>query len=95
MRTFIIISIVFLSIISCNKKDGTITLVESAGNINHLTIVIDNNLWNGSVGDSLREIIAKPILGLPQEENQFSVTQVPPKTFGRLFKRVEIYYLLG
>jgi hypothetical protein len=95
MRTFIIISIVFLSIISCNKKDGTITLVESAGNINHLTIVIDNNLWNGSVGDSLREIIAKPILGLPQEENQFSVTQVPPKTFGRLFKTSRNILFIG
>jgi len=95
MRTFIVISIIFLSIISCDKKDGTITLVESAGNINHLTIVIDNNLWNGSVGDSLREIIAKPILGLPQEENQFSVTQVPPKTFGRLFKTSRNILFIG
>jgi len=95
MRTFIVISIVFLSIISCNKKGGIITLVESAGNINHLTIVIDNDLWEGSVGDSLREIIAAPILGLPQEENQFSVNQVPPKTFGRLFKTSRNILFIG
>ena len=86
MKKLFLISIVILSILACNKKDGHITLVESAGNINHLTIVINNDLWKGNVGDSLREIIASPILGLPQEENQFYVNQVPPKTFGRLFK---------
>ncbi len=95
MKKIFAFIIVFLSILSCNKKDGYITLVESAGNINHLTIVIDNDLWKGSVGDSLREIIAAPILGLPQEENQFSIYQVPPKTFGRLFKTSRNILFIG
>lgn len=95
MRILFTITIIFLALISCNKKDGIITLVESAGKINELTIVIDNSLWNGSVGDSLREIIAAPVLGLPQEENQFSVNQVPPKTFGRLFKTSRNILFIG
>jgi hypothetical protein len=95
MKKLFVITIVLLSILACNNKDGYITLVESAGNINHLTIVIDNGLWKGSVGDSLREIIGAPILGLPQEENQFSVTQVPPKTFGRLFKTSRNILFIG
>lgn len=86
MRILFTFTIVLFSLISCGKKDNTITLVESAGKINQLTIVIDNKLWKGSIGDSLREIIAAPVLGLPQEETQFSVHHVPPKTFGRLFK---------
>ncbi len=61
-------------------------MLGSVGKVNHLTIVIDNNLWQGKVGDSLRNIIAQPVLGLPQDENQFSVTQIPSKTFGKLFK---------
>lgn len=95
MKKLFLISIVVLSILACNKKDGHITLVESAGNINHLTIVINNDLWKGNVGDSLREIIASPILGLPQEENQFYVNQVPPKTFGRLFKTSRNILFIG
>jgi len=86
MRTLLAVTIIFLSLLSCNKKNKTITLVGSTSSINHLTIVINNGLWKGSVGDSLRKIIAAPVLGLPQEENQFSVTQVPVKAFSRMFK---------
>ena len=86
MRSLLIISIVFLSLLSCDKSNSPITLTASSGRINLLTIIIDNDLWKGTVGDSLREIIASPVLGLPQDETQFSVTQAPPTTFGRLLK---------
>ena len=43
--------------------------------------------WKGKVGDALKKIITEPVIGLPQEENQFSVTQVDPRTFNALFKR--------
>ncbi len=95
MRTLILNTIIFLALLSCNSKNSTKVLPESAGTINRLTIVINNDLWKGSVGDSLREIIAAPILGLPQEENQFSVTQVPVKTFGRLFKSSRNLLFIG
>ncbi len=95
MRALLIISIIFLSLISCDKKERVITLVESSGSINNITIVIDNELWKGKVGDSLREIIATPVLGLPQEENQFSITQIPPKVFGRMFKTSRNLLFIG
>lgn len=86
MRLFLTLVVILLSLFSCDSKKKGITLVGSAGSINDLTIVINNDLWKGKVGDSLRSIISRPVLGLPQEEYQFSVTQVPEKTFGRLFK---------
>jgi hypothetical protein len=43
--------------------------------------------WKGRVGDELKKIIVEPVIGLPQEENQFSITQVDPITFNSLFKR--------
>jgi len=95
MRTLLAISIVFLSLLSCNEKDKTITLPKSSSRINQLTIVINNDLWKGTVGDSLREIIGAPVLGLPQEENQFSVTQVPAKTFSRIFKSSRNLLFIG
>ncbi len=86
--------LVFIVLFSCSKDDK-ITLVSSTGRINHVLIVIKNSDWQGEVGDALREIIAQPIVGLPQEEPQFSITQVPPKTFNSLFKRTRNILFVG
>ncbi len=81
---FTIFSIVLFA--SCAKSD-TVTLVSSTGRINHVLIVMNDEDWQGKVGDALKNIIGEPVKGLPQEENQFSVTQVDPFTFNSLFKR--------
>ena len=81
---FTIFSLVLL--ISCEKSD-TVTLVSSTGRINHVLIVMNDEDWQGKVGDELKKIIGEPVKGLPQEENQFSVNQVDPYTFNSLFKR--------
>lgn len=73
-------------LLSCGKSD-TVTLVSSTGRINHVLIVINDADWEGRVGDALKEIIGEPVVGLPQDENQFTVTQVDPRTFNALFKR--------
>ena len=81
-------------LISCEKSDKVI-LVSSTGRINHILIVINDEDWNGQVGDALKNIISEPVLGLPQEENQFSVTQVDPRTFNALFKRNRNILFIG
>jgi len=81
---YAILSIVLL--ISCGKSD-TVTLVSSTGRINHVLIVMNDEDWQGKVGDELKKIIGEPVKGLPQEENQFSITQVDPFTYNSLFKR--------
>ena len=73
-------------VFSCAKSD-TVTLVSSTGRINHVLIVMNDEDWQGKVGDELKKIIGEPVVGLPQDENQFSVTQVDPFTFNSLFKR--------
>jgi hypothetical protein len=80
--------------LSC-KGDGKLTLRDSMGKINSLVIVIDNDQWMGKSGDMLREIIGSPVLGLPQEENQFSVTQAPVKAFKTIFKTSRNLLLVG
>lgn len=44
---------------------------------NHLTVIIEDQLWNGEVGDSIRKKFAAPIVGLQQEEPLFNITQYP------------------
>lgn len=44
-------------------------------------MIIDDQLWNGEVGDSIRNKFASPVLGLPQEEPLFTINQYPVKLF--------------
>ncbi len=56
-------------------------LPSSTGGINSLMVVMDTELWKGAVGDKIREHFASQVLGLPQAEPIFSITQIPPQVF--------------
>src|SRR6187402_2411434 len=61
---------------SCSKKKENSSR-HSTGRINAISIVIDNQLWNGVVGDSIRNKFASPVEGLPKEEPIFDINQYP------------------
>ena len=55
--------LVFLT--SCNdgdKKKNRI-LSDSSGNLNNLSVVVDNDAWNSEIGESIRNIFAAPVDG--------------------------------
>lgn len=103
MRTarFLVLSlIVFLSAIACQDKNPKTkknrkNLISSTGSINSLSIIIDDSLWKGEIGESLRKEFTKSVTGLPQEEPLFSLGHIPPKAFSgfatssRLFIKIE------
>ena len=98
MRKITTLLFSFLIILaSCGEdKENKITLTNSSGNINNLSVIIDNDLWNGEVGETIRKILAAPVDGLPQEEPLFSINQMPPEAFSgfvrknRIFLKVEL-----
>lgn len=63
---------------SCEKKNA-ITLRKATGKINTISVIIDDQLWNGEVGDSIRNKFASPVIGLPEEEPLFTINQYPVK----------------
>ncbi len=68
---------------SCNNsgtKDKSL-VPNSVGNINSLQIITPNDLWNGVVGEAIRNNFAAPTDGLPQDEPLFSMNQMPPEAF--------------
>ena len=65
---------------SCSLKKDKLPGDSSAA-INTISVIIDDQLWNGEVGDSIRNKFASPVLGLPQEEPLFSINQYPVKLF--------------
>lgn len=52
---------------------------ETSGKINTISVIIDDPLWNGEIGDSIRNKFASPVIGLPQEEPLFTINQYPVK----------------
>lgn len=70
--------LVFSILVSCNKKTVKRT-TEITGKINNVSVIIDDEIWNGEVGDSVRNKFASPVLGLPQEEPNFTLNQYPVK----------------
>ena len=67
--------------ISCEEKQKKTYLPESIGAINSLAVVMDNELWEGKVGDQVRQHFAAPVLGLTWEEPLFNINQMPAKVF--------------
>ena len=85
------ILILGLSLFLFSCKEDTIKekryLPSSGGTTNILTIVSDDPLWNGAVGDVTRAIFAAPVYGLPQEEPIFTLKQMKPKAFHDFVKK--------
>lgn len=63
---------------SCHLKKEETQQVTS-DKINNVSIIIDDQLWDGEIGDTLRNKFASPVLGLPQEEPLFTINQYPLK----------------
>lgn len=67
---------------SCNDKSSNQRLVPaSSGNINTLLVVVDNLLWDDTVGEAVRDIFAAPVPALNQEEPLFTISQMPTQVF--------------
>jgi len=54
---------------------------KSAGRVNTLTVVMENHLWEGKLGDVVRKVLAGNVAGLPQEEPLFTIKQMPKTAF--------------
>jgi hypothetical protein len=74
---FLFLLIPFL-FISCTKKSDNLPR-KATGKINTISVIIDDQLWNGEIGDSIRNKFASPVIGLPQEEPLFTINQYPAK----------------
>lgn len=63
---------------SCFQKNENKT-EQKPGKPSTISIIIDDQLWYGEVGDSIRNKFASPVLGLTQEEPLFTINQYPAK----------------
>ena len=76
-KTHFILLFISIFFLSCKQED-TIAR-KTTGKINNVSVIIDDLLWNGEIGDSIRNKFASPVIGLPQEEPLFTINQYPVK----------------
>ena len=83
MRKSLLVITLFLLALSCKdeKSSNKRTLLDATGNINEVSVVIENDLWNGNVGEAIRNVLAAPVYGLPQDEPLFNINQIPTHVF--------------
>lgn len=73
---FLLVVLPFL-LISCLKNEKQPQPV--SGKANTISVIIDDQLWYGEVGDSIRNKFASPVWGLTQEEPLFTINQYPAR----------------
>lgn len=73
--------LLILAFIGCKDGSNRRYLPGSIGAINSVTVVIENDLWKGEVGDKIREHFASPAIGLTWDEPIFTLNQAPKKVF--------------
>jgi len=83
-KAHFLLLLVAIAITSCNTKEKKL-VNEISGKTNEVSVIIDDELWNGEVGDSMRNKFASPVLGLPQEEPVFFFKSISSKTVRRLY----------
>lgn len=82
MKYFLTLFLISILVLSCNDNSSNQRLVPaSSGNINTLLVVVDNLLWEENVGESIRDVFAAPVQGLPNDEPLFSISQMPTMVF--------------
>ena len=89
MKNIVLGLFALLILVSCNdtKEEKQAILPISNGKINNVSIIIDDNLWAGEIGDSLRKKFASPVDGLPNEEPIFTINQYPIKIFNGFVRK--------
>ena len=80
MKRTAIVFFILILVLSCSENKQKL-LPASSGNINNISVVTNDQLWDGEVGQVIRENFGRPIYGLPQIEPVFSLSHIPSKVF--------------
>jgi len=94
MKKIVVFLFTLVLVSSCQDKTNETAdrsfLQASLGTINNLYVVTDTSLWQGEVGDTIRQYFAREAEGLPQIEPLFSINQMPLETFTGFAKKQRI-----
>lgn len=91
MKPLLFAALSLFLFISCNEGNSGRYVPESVGTINTLQIITPNDLWNGSVGQEIRNHFAAPADGLPQDEPLYGMNQMPPEAYSGFARKYRLF----
>ena len=80
MKKHLVIIFIVFFLQSC-EDNKVVYKPESSARINSITVVVDNDSWNNTIGDKIRNLYADEYEGLPQIEERFTLKQMPYEAF--------------
>ena len=80
MKKYLVVIFVLFFLQSC-EDNKVVYKPESSARINSITVVVDNDSWNNTIGDKIRNLYADEYEGLPQIEERFTLKQMPYEAF--------------
>ena len=87
MKKGLAVVIMLLFLASCENAKDSFVATKSIGKVNTILVVIEGDYWKGKVGNELRSFLGELLVGLPQPETTFTVSQVAPKGFSSITKK--------
>ena len=87
-RTFnqiLLTLLIGIFVISCDQG-STVIHKNITGKAGEMVVVISKDNWEGVPGQTIRDVLAQPQVGLPQEEPIFNLVNVPHEAFKDIFK---------
>lgn len=75
-----------MALSSCKDTDRKSVLPSVTGATNELLVVMPKTLWQGPVGDTIKQFFGQDQAGLPQSEPIFDLINLPPSGFDRNVK---------
>jgi hypothetical protein len=95
MKKVILLSSLVFLFLSCDSGSLKNLKKNSSGRINSVLVVLNHKDWQGKLGDSLRNILAKPLVGMPQSEPLFTLDQIDPMHFKSILKSNRNIIIIG
>lgn len=89
MRYFFFFALLFFLSCGDSKAPGSLSSVlpSAVGTVDEVFIVMDEDDWSGSLGDTVRYYFEIPFEILPQYEPTFTIRHIRPSAFTSLFKK--------
>ncbi|MFT4791793.1 MAG: hypothetical protein ACI9KR_001419 [Arcticibacterium sp.] len=80
---------------ACKENKSYQYLPESIGQVQSILVVMEDSLWQGAVGDSVRKIFLSPLKGLSVAESSNQIQHVPPSVFKGTVKQNRTVLAVG
>jgi len=94
----IIAALAILCAVSCSEEAHRQALLPNiSGKAGEVLVIMNKDSWQGNAGTVVRDILADDCPGLPQKEPLYTLVNVQPSGFGKMFKvhRNIIYFNIG